>query len=183
MLSYTRLSLKFIITIEHKISHAVKGVSRKFFFVGGATKKTRPKNSTIKPPSTLSASCMKIQEGYGPLPLCRRDAHACSIGTMFKFKPFLPKSTLLKVFLWNFTSPLTVWTTYLKTNLSYIPILLMHASKQSSYKGKAICGGHCRDHVTPFYSELKILKLPDLGKLVIAKIVYEHSRLFTNILE
>jgi len=38
------------------------------FFQGeGATEK-RPKNSTIKPLSTLSAPCMKIQGGHSPLP-------------------------------------------------------------------------------------------------------------------
>jgi len=41
---------------------------------------------------------------------------------------------------------------------------------------KAICGGLCRDHLSPFYSELKILKLTDLHKLEIAKTVYKHSR-------
>jgi len=30
-----------------------------------ATEKTRPENSIIKPPSTLSVSCMKIQESNG----------------------------------------------------------------------------------------------------------------------
>jgi len=42
---------------------------------GGERKKTRPKNSAIKPPSTLSVSCMKTRgrRGHGPLaPLCRR---------------------------------------------------------------------------------------------------------------
>jgi len=43
-----------------------KGVGRKFSKGEGAMEKTRPKNSTIKPPSTLSVSCMKIQGGYGP---------------------------------------------------------------------------------------------------------------------
>jgi len=33
-----------------------------------STEKTRPRNSTIKPPSTLSVSCMKIQEGMASLP-------------------------------------------------------------------------------------------------------------------
>jgi len=35
--------------------------SAEYFPGGGATVKTRPKNRTIKPPSTLSVSCMKIQ--------------------------------------------------------------------------------------------------------------------------
>jgi len=38
-------------------------------FLGRTTEKTRPKNNTIKPPSTLLVSCMKIQGGHGsPLP-------------------------------------------------------------------------------------------------------------------
>jgi len=41
---------------------------------------------------------------------------------------------------------------------------------------KSICGGHCHDHLSPFYSELKILKLFDLHKLEIVKTVYKHSQ-------
>jgi len=36
-------------------------IRQKNFQERGATKKTRPKNSTSKPPSTLSVPCMKIQ--------------------------------------------------------------------------------------------------------------------------
>jgi len=43
-------------------------------FQGGPTEKTRPKNSTIKPPSTLSILCIKSRVGAGPLPLAA-DAH------------------------------------------------------------------------------------------------------------
>jgi len=36
-------------------------------------RKTRSKNSIIKPPSTLALPCMKIQGGHGPpAPRCRR---------------------------------------------------------------------------------------------------------------
>jgi len=42
----------------------IKGVGRKIF--REATEKNKTKNSTIKSPSTLSVSCMKIQEGHGP---------------------------------------------------------------------------------------------------------------------
>jgi len=41
--------------------HINKGVGRKIS--RGKRKKTRPKNITIKPPSTLSVSFIKIQEG------------------------------------------------------------------------------------------------------------------------
>jgi len=40
----------------------------------GGNGKTRPKNTTIKPPFTLSVSCMKIQ-GHGP-PAPSANAHA-----------------------------------------------------------------------------------------------------------
>jgi len=43
---------------------AFKGVGRKISRGEGKTEKTSPKNSTIKPPSTLSVSCMKIQGGH-----------------------------------------------------------------------------------------------------------------------
>jgi len=41
----------------------------------GGTEKTRPKNSTIKPSSTLLVSCMKMQEGHDPPPALAADAH------------------------------------------------------------------------------------------------------------
>jgi len=56
---------------------APKSRGRKNFPGGGGNgKKTRPKNSTIKPPSTLSVPCIKIQGG-GPWPplLPAADAH------------------------------------------------------------------------------------------------------------
>jgi len=39
----------------------VKGIGKKISKVGRTRGKTRPKSSTIKPPSILSVSCMKIQ--------------------------------------------------------------------------------------------------------------------------
>jgi len=42
-----------------------QGVGRKIPRGWGSTKKTRPKNNTIKPPYTLSVSYMKIQRGEG----------------------------------------------------------------------------------------------------------------------
>jgi len=47
--------------------------AEKFLGRGRETEKTRPKNSTIKPRSALSVSCMKIQGGRSlPCPLYRR---------------------------------------------------------------------------------------------------------------
>jgi len=52
------------------------GVGRKISRGGGAAEKTKAENSTIKPPSTLSVSHMKIQESHGPLSLPHSaDAH------------------------------------------------------------------------------------------------------------
>jgi len=54
-----------------------------------ATEKTRPKNSTIKPLSILSVSCMKIQGGTAPAdPRCRRPclhAKIKPIGFVYSF--------------------------------------------------------------------------------------------------
>jgi len=54
---------------RRSIAHANKGVGRKIS--RGPMEKTRPKNTPIKPLSTLSVSCMKIRGG-GHGPLCRR---------------------------------------------------------------------------------------------------------------
>jgi len=72
-----------------------KGVGRKISRGRGPTQKTRPKNSTIKPPSALSVSCMKIQGATAPRPctnikyfiifICRLQHHA---DRCFKFTVF-----------------------------------------------------------------------------------------------
>jgi len=68
-------SLSIVITTKEKLN----GGRAPLFIVfpgGGATEKTRPKNNTIKPPSTLSVSCMKIlRELYGPTLSPAADAH------------------------------------------------------------------------------------------------------------
>jgi len=53
------ISLKFLIALT-------RASAEKFPGGRGVNEKTRPKNSTIKPPSTLSVSSMKIQGGHGP---------------------------------------------------------------------------------------------------------------------
>jgi len=55
------------------LKHTAKGIGRKFFRRGG-NGQNKTKNSTIKPPPTLSAPCMKIQGGSPPPPAA--DAHA-----------------------------------------------------------------------------------------------------------
>jgi len=52
-----------------------KGIGRKISRGKGATEKTKPKNSTIKPHSTLSVPCMKSRGGDGPLLPPSADAH------------------------------------------------------------------------------------------------------------
>jgi len=57
-----------------------------------ATEKTGSKNSTIKPPCTLSVSCMKIQGGKAPLPtpmLITTDCNVTFILYILKTKYFI----------------------------------------------------------------------------------------------
>jgi len=52
---------------------------------GGVTEKTKAENSTIKPSSTLSVTCMKIQGMPRPFPRCRRlCAHNEHAKSLFK---------------------------------------------------------------------------------------------------
>jgi len=68
-----------------------KASTEKFSGGRGATEKTRRKNSIIKPPSTLSASCIKIQEG----------AHGLSVwlkgvgGRGTRYHPFIRATPLV----------------------------------------------------------------------------------------
>jgi len=71
---------------------STKGDGRKIS--SGVNEKTRPKNSSIRPPSTLSESCMKIQGGcpllqtpmsstkYGMLQIFKVIRHDCMLGVM-----------------------------------------------------------------------------------------------------
>jgi len=52
----------------------LKGIGKKF--PGGSTVKMRSKNPTIKPPSTLSVSSMKIQRSQVPFLPLAANAHA-----------------------------------------------------------------------------------------------------------
>jgi len=52
-----------------------KGVSRKISRGWGQRKKYKTEKCTIKPPSALSVSCMKIKGATAPLPPAA-DAHA-----------------------------------------------------------------------------------------------------------
>jgi len=59
------------------LKHTAKGVGRKIFR-RGVMGKTKPKDSTIKPPSTLSVLCLKIQGWYGYLPLAADAMHTAT---------------------------------------------------------------------------------------------------------
>jgi len=84
---------------------------------------------------------------------------------MFKLKPFLPKSILLKIY-YAILHPhllfgLSIWES---TYLAYFSLSVLQN------KGvKAICSGHCHDHLSPIYTELKILKLPTFTNLKLQK--------------
>ena len=96
-----------------------------------------------------------------------------SIGIISKLKYFLLNSALLKLY-YAFIYPhllngLVVWgstyPTYLK-NLSVIQNKAVRLLK----------GGAYRDHITPFYSALKTVKLSDIFKHEVAKTVFRHLR-------
>ena len=93
------------------------------------------------------------------------------IGIIIKLKSFLPPAALLK-FYHALVHPhllygLLVWGT---TYTSYLAKLCTLQNKVVRHIG----GGSYRKHSTPFYSNLKILKLPDLLKLETAKLVLRH---------
>ena len=92
-----------------------------------------------------------------------------SVGIMYKLKPFLPKSVLLKIYK-AIIHPyllyaLPAWGSTYPTYMSKICIL---QNKATTFIGN----GKRSDHVTPYYSKLNILKLRDLYKHEVAKIVF-----------
>ena len=94
-----------------------------------------------------------------------------SIGIIIKLKSFLPPSALLKLY-YALVHPhlfygLFAWVT---TYTSYLAKLCTLQNKVVRHIG----GGSYREHSTPYYSNLKILKLPDLLKLETAKLVFRH---------
>ena len=79
---------------------------------------------------------------------------------MYKIKPSLPKSALLKIcyaiihLYLLFTLP--AWGSTYSTYMSKLCIL-----PNKAITGKLICDGSKSDHVTPYYSKLDMLKLQD----------------------
>ena len=90
---------------------------------------------------------------------------------MSKLKHFLPQTAMIKLY-YVLVHPhllygLIIWG---QTFPSYL-------TKLSTLQNKAIklsCGGSYRDHATPYFKELGILKLPDLCDLETAKFVHLH---------
>ena len=98
------------------------------------------------------------------------------MGILSKLKNFLPSTSLLKLY-YAFIQPhllygLSIWGYTHKSYLSKLQTLQNKAVK-------IIDSGKYMDHATPFYSKLKILKIPELYKYEVAKLVfhYYHQRL------
>ena len=94
-----------------------------------------------------------------------------SIGIIIKLKSFLPSTALLKLY-YALAHPhllcgLLVWNT---TYTSYLAKLYTLQTKVVRHIG----GGSYREASTPFYSNLRILKLPEFLKLETAKLVFRH---------
>ena len=94
-----------------------------------------------------------------------------ALGMLLKLKSVLPQSALLKLYYALFHPHLlyglVVWGSALPTHLKKITTLQNKAVK-------VIGGGRIRDNATPFYAKFKILKLTDLYKLEICKLVHDH---------
>ena len=102
---------------------------------------------------------------------CWKYKVARSKGILSKLKHFLHSTSLLKLY-YAFIHPhllygLSIWGSTHKSYLSKVQLL--------QYKAvKIIGGGKYMDHATPFYSKLKILKIPESYKPEVAKLVFHH---------
>ena len=96
---------------------------------------------------------------------------ARSVGILSKLKHFFPSNSLLKLYYAFIHSHLlyglSIWGCTHKSYLSKLQTLQNKAVK-------IICGGKYMDHATPFYSKLKILKIPELCEHEVAKLVFYH---------
>lgn len=94
-----------------------------------------------------------------------------SVGILSKLKHFLPKTALLKIY-YAIIHPhilygLPVWGSTFSSYLNKLNTLQNKAVK-------TIDGGSYLDHATPCYSHLKILKISELFKLEVAKLISLH---------
>ena len=94
---------------------------------------------------------------------------ARSVGILTKLKHVLPEKALISLYYALVSSHLlyglTVWSGISKRSLDKLNTLQNKAVK-------IVAGAKYFDHVTPHYSNLKILKLPDLYKYEITKTMY-----------
>ena len=98
---------------------------------------------------------------------------ARSVGILSKLKHFFPSTSLLKLF-YAFIHPrllygLSVWGCTHKFYLAKLQTLQNKAVK-------IIGGGKYMNHATPFYSKLKILKIPELYEYKVAILVFHYYR-------
>jgi len=94
-----------------------------------------------------------------------------SVGIISKLKHYKPKKALLSIYCalvhFNLLYALPIWGSAYQSQLQKLITLQNKAIK-------LIGGGYPREMVTPFYSQLKVLKLPDLFKLEVGKLVHDH---------
>ena len=91
----------------------------------------------------------------------QRSRISISIGIISKLKYFLPTSPPSYTLLCFCSPPPTQWTYHLGSHSSKLSKKSFCTSKQSRLAPQK---GAYRDHITPFYSAPKILKLHDLFK-------------------
>ena len=94
-----------------------------------------------------------------------------AVGILAKLKLFLPKPAFLKLYYALVHSSLlhglAIWGSTFPSYMNKLASLQIKAVK-------LVAGGIYRDHVTPFYCQLNILKLSDSVKHETAKIVHCH---------
>ena len=92
---------------------------------------------------------------------------------MSKFKHFHPQSVMIKLY-YALVHPhllygLIIWG-------QNFPSYLRKLSSLHNKPIKLSCCGSCQDHVTPYFKQLGVPKLPDLRDLETAKFVHLHFR-------
>lgn len=92
-----------------------------------------------------------------------------SVGILCKLKHFLPKNALrciyLSLIIPHLTYCLVVWSGTAKSNLNKLVLLQKKAIRH-------ISGSKWRDHTSPLFASLKLLKLPDIVNLSIACFIF-----------
>ena len=89
-------------------------------------------------------------------------------GHSFKIETFSSFYFSSSIILCFYSSSFVVWFIH----LGFYPQILSKLQTLQNKAVKTIGGGKYLDHATPFYSKLKILKIPKLYKHEVAKLVY-----------